>query len=663
MTKLWRLLLATWAIAVVMASGLGPVAQAQSDSEISSAPGLELGWEQLGMNPAVYFGATYPTQTLSVPVPSGLEPRQVRGVVHPGSNIASGYLEATDADGRFLGSIPVPSGPDGRAPLPFTIDVTDAKVAGDRLLVNLNLQITSGDPICGPPPSLEVSDVSVTFTGALPPPKTVQQFFPAVAPALDIYVDPMPTPAEQLTTLNVVAALTHRYRPAIIGITLHPLGRDQRPPVAPGGGIRRAIVIRDAGEPGIGVVTDTPAPYLAVTGQGKRLEEQAGLFRGDLLAAAQTSRTGVESTQPPSAPGPRSVTFGQIQANGTAAALGTGTISLDLAAARFPVAKPGAIDIHLLANYTPVQDDEKGTLIVGSAGTVLYTAELNTSGRVDSRFTIPSVVAARNAALVLTLNYQPSAGACNPRTVPMTFQVDPASTATRTDGAPVAMGGFASLPQGFTPTFQVATDASDFNTLNRAAQLVALVQQASGEALRPQLVSLDDAATSNSGALIIANAESVNRYELDPPIGASGQLTSIEATDAGAATIPDGLASIQAFAQNNRTVLLVTTSGDWSLTEPLFTHLAALKNGWTDLSGDVLLAGQGAQPQTLTIRAAGPVELPAASGTHWKLVAWLVAGVLLVMAGLVAFLYLRRRRNTKAARGDNAKTAAEGAGA
>ena len=160
---------------------------------------------------------------------------------------------------------------------------------------------------------------------------------------------------------------------------------------------------------------------------------------------------------------------------------------------------------------------------------------------------IPAEIAARNPGLVLTVAYEPGAGGCTPRTVPMDFQVDPISTATVKPGGAVSMGGFASLPQAFIPTFQVAMDGSDPDELLHATTIAGLVQQMSPVELRPILVTIDQASGSNASALIIASAQTVKRHNLNPLIDATGNLTNIDVPADVSASITDGLATVQSF--------------------------------------------------------------------------------------------------------------------
>ncbi len=566
----------------------------QTVSETSPFPTMTLGWQQLGMSSALYFGAANTTQTATIPAPAGLAPITLSGMLHSATNIPSGYVEAQTTDGRFLGSVPVPDLAAGRTSVPFSIDVSSVPVIRNQAQVNMVLRISGGDTVCGPPPTLVISDFTVAFAGDVSPPTTLAQYFPPIAPTIDLYVDPQPTSAEKLTTLSLVTALTHRYQPASVRINLRQLARTEAEPPPDGDSLTRAIVIRDRSDvddPDIRLVTNAVRPYVVVTGKGPTLEQQVALFRDRLLAVAQTDSVVVKAAKIASAQGARTATFGQLHATGGASVLGEATISLNLGTASFTLARPGMIDIHLMANYTPVDDNEKGTMIAAAGGVVLATERLDKSGRLDTKFTIPAEIAARNPGLVLTVAYEPGAGGCTPRTVPMNFQVDPTSTASVKPGGAVAMGGFASLPQAFIPTFQVAMDGTDPAELSHAATIVGLVQRVSPVELRPILVSLDQASASNASALIIANAQAVHRHNLNPPIDTAGDLSNIDVPMEVSADIPSGLATLQSYAQNNRTVVLVSSSANWEMATPLFDYLGGLQDGWRDLNGDVVVTG------------------------------------------------------------------------
>ena len=160
----------------------------------------------------------------------------------------------------------------------------------------------------------------------------------------------------------------------------------------------------------------------------------------------------------------------------------------------------------------------------------------------------------------------------------MTFQIDPRSTLTmHRGGAP--LGGFTAFPSEFSPNFVVALDGSGPDQLAYAARIVAAVSRLTQTHLTPQVVGLQAAADATSGALIVANSEAIKQTSLNPPIGGDGSMVNFALPTELHVNIDGGLGSIQAFAdpQRNRSVILVTTTGDWTLVDPLFSYIDGIR--------------------------------------------------------------------------------------
>lgn len=649
--QLWSSVIGMLCIAAAQVALIPVAAQAEPDqppppdqSASTEVPAVTLDWQRLGMTSSLYFGEDNVTQSLKIPVPEGLSPTTLTGALHSVSNIPAGYVEAQTTDGRFLGTIPIPDRATGRTSSPFTVDIGSVPIVRHAAQLNFVLRRVGGGDICDPPPTLVMSDFSVAFGGDSTPPTTIEGFFPSVAPTVNVYVDPKPTAAEKLTTLSFVAALTSSYRPAPVTINVQPLARTEAEPPIDNDKFTRAVVIRDAdnSSPGVNLVTREGSPYLLLAGKGDKLVEQVRLFQDKLIAVAQDTKVTVTSAQTGSRPGASTMTFDELHATGSAKVFGQSFIPLDLGSGLFERAKPGSVDVHLQANYTPVDDTEKGTMAVTIGGVVVRTVRLDTTGHVETEFTIPADVAARDQTLGLSVTYEQSAGTCTARSIPMDFQVDPMSTASVKSGG-VALGGFAALPTGFVPTFQVAMDDTDPAQLAHAAAIVGLIQRMSSVVLKPDIVTLEEASTSGTSALIIANARSVHAQKLDPPIDTAGDLSSIDLPAPVVANISTGIASLQSYAQNNRTVVLVTTSGNWEMASAIFNYLSSL-TGWQDLSGDVLVSGQGGNPQTLTIRTDRPTLDTRQSGLSVGNWVELGGAALLLLGAVAGVVYLLTRR-------------------
>lgn len=646
---------------MVAISMTGVVGLAVGQPADDAPPVTAIGWQQLGINPQISLVGDDVTQRISIPVPPGLSPITFSGLLSAVNNIPSGFIEAQTVDGRFVGSVPIPNIPPGQPPAPFTFDIASVPVMHREVQLNLILRVDDTDDVCEPLPTLVMTDISATFTGAVQSPTTIEEFLPVVAPVIDLYVDPAPTDAEKSTVLRLVAALTKHYQPATVTTNVLSLPRMEAGPPPDRDPSVRAIVIRDVDEPeaGVRLVTDAGPPYLLMAGRGEALARQPGLFRDGLQKVAQTGTVTVESAETAPGEGAATATFEQLRIGGSTSVMGESYIFLNIAPALSTSAEPGIVDVRLLANYTPVEEVEKGTMVVAAGDVVLTTVRLDASGRVDNRFSIPADVAARDQDLTVTIRYEPGPG-CTPITLPMKFEIDPMSTATVRPGGAVEMGGFAALPQGFIPKFQVALDGSDPDELAHAAKIIGSIQRLTTTALNPELVGIDQAATSDTSALVIASAQTVEEKNLNPPITPKGGRSEVDLPASVVVDISTGLAALQSYAQNGRTIVLLAASGPWTLATPLFDYLAGLPQGWRNLSGDVLVVGQGLVPRELTVRTDGPVM----AGSHgvnadaveqesdtrgWYEWTLLGAGVLVILTLIGATIVLLRKRSRPSA--------------
>ncbi|MGE2722815.1 hypothetical protein [Mycolicibacterium celeriflavum] len=614
-------------------------------AQTDETPPLRLSWEQLGMSPTIGFTAANSAQSVTIPVPEGTRLGMFFGELQSIVNVTGGYIEIAGDDGSLLGSVPIPDVSLGQATVPFAIDVSTLVIRDQTARFNVVLRQMGADPICGSTPNVTINRLAVEFIGPITPPTTIDQFFPVLLSGIDIYVDPAPTKSEGQAVVTLASLLTRHYRDIPIDLRVLPLPRTDEP-LSEWNAMRRTVVVRDGvtddrgGE--VAVTAPHGVPYLLITGKGGSLVDQTALFRSQLLVISQTPTAAIDSTEPMAVRGTNTASFRQLGAGGRITVLGQSSIYTGFDTAVFGLANPGRLDVHLLAHYSSVKDSEKGTLLVRSGGQVLYSAELDQSGRLDATFSVPGDLGSRGAGLELAVTYEPAPGACNPRTVPLTFEIDDASTVT-VAGGNVSMGGFEALPVGFSPTFQVALGEYDTNYLSRAVAVIAPVQKLTSRELLPTLVDVNQAAHSGSGALIVADSKAVEETRLEPPIASERNAVEMDLPPDVVARIPGGLGSIQAFADNDRTVVLVTTSGDWSLVNPVFDYLVTRPGGWRDLRGDVVVAGAGGKAKNITIHSNGPALRVAETSNRW--VPWaLVGATAALIAGTVAMVTRSRRR-------------------
>lgn len=617
-------------------------------------PSVVLDWSTLGLSSSLIFSAANQVQSIAIPVPQGLTPIAITGTIDAPQRFSGGYVEFDSASGDLLGSVTPPSGTQIQTQKPFSVALTTANVQNNLLDVGLVVRLPSQSDsatACDQIGSLNLRNLKIAFTGTPAAPRSISQFFPGVLRSVTFDVDPKPTLAEQQTVLAFVAGLVQHYRPVPVTIKMAPLARTAQIPDVPVSPLDRTVIIRQNGVAGIRVAADGSgkSSVLLVGGSATTLPIQATLFANNLSSIAQTSSATVTKAVAPLSSVADTYTLDQLGITAQGTVLGQGDLyfGLDQGLIGGPLQ---SLTIDLIASYTPLSSQTYGTVTAQVNGTSVFSAQLGSSGKINSKIKVPVELLTRNIGVTLNISYQLQT-TCSPITAGVDFTVDPRSAIT-VQREQTAAGGFRSLPTAFDPGFQVWLQNDDVQTLAYAAYSVAGMQGLTSLLLNPTVVDTAEVQNSHVGALIVCGSTGISRLGLQPPI--SGRGASVGVSSSLAAQIPEGLGSIQVFAdtKRNRTVLLVTTTGSWSLVDPLFAVLNQTQPvdstapTWATLNGDVLFAGLGGQPTPLTVLTNGqPVFTPPGSGSTRF---WIELGVVAVF-GVVGYqvLVLFRRRRSK----------------
>lgn len=632
---------------VVGGSIPGPAHAAPGDPEVA------LAWPSLGLNAGMTLGP-YSATDFTVPVPAGLTAVRVRGMIHAPMNIDGGSLEIDDGDGRFLGAVDLPPAASAAPVTPFDVDISGAHVQASS--VKLTFTVRPGgnyDRICGPIQQLTLSDLTTVFTGAEAPVTTVATFFAPVLKQVFVYAPNDASPAEQQAVLTLVSTLARTYRPQPLAITIVSQPRGATPPPAPQ--MARAVVVEQTDKSGSAGLTvekpATPGVYVRLTGKGAELSTQVSLLGNRLQSLAQTPAVRVDQAGASAVPSSGTMTFDQLGMTGSAEVLRTSSMSVAVDRSSLGAGRVDGVKVHLLASYTPVADDDTATVVIRSDGIIVYRAVLDRSGVLDATFDLGRNTFGQFVSLDFALTYTPH-DRCGPLMAPISFQVDPRSTLTpHRGGAP--LGGFGAMPSEFSPDFMVALDGSSPEQLSYAARLVSAIARLTDNPLTPQVVDVKTAIDANTGALIAASSKALEHSTLNPLLSGDGTAVDVELPTALQVDMDGGIGSIQAFADQarNRSVVLVTTTGSWTLVDPLFRYLDGLNGGWSQLFGDLLAAGPAGDPTNLAIRtkAEGATDDVAASGAEsdgsprpWRAVG-AGAGIVALIAIAAMFAWTRRR--------------------
>ncbi|GAT11176.1 hypothetical protein H7I77_23805 [Mycolicibacterium novocastrense] len=635
-------------IPVAAAAALvAPAASAQPDPP--PAPGAEdlrLSWSSLGLPSDVRFVSANTNQDFRMPLPAGFTPRRLQGQIHAPVNFGPGFVEIEDARGTFLGAVNLPTVSPDQAVVPFDVDLSQAPSTSSPLTLSFTVRQNTGEgQICGPGQELHISQLTTIYAGAEPPPTTVDTFFAPVLQRLTIYAPGDADRSEQEAVLALASAVERAYQPQPVSITVANKPRDTPPPAA--GQLTRAIAV-ERGTAGLTLTNPgTTETYLRLSGRGDQLTAQVALLRDDLQSMAQTTAARVDQAVSPTDRSGDTVTFGELSMEGKDEVLRTSDLTVGVDRAALGGGRLEKVRVHLLADYTPVDGDDVATLVVRANDDVVHSAELDTSGRVDTAFDVPSDQFGERLTLTLTVTYTPRF-LCSSMIAPLTFQIDEESTLTVTRGG-AARGGFAALPSGLMPAFLVALDGSSPNQLDYAARVLVAMARVSSVELIPRVVELKSAAASDQPALIVASSAGLKQTDLNPPVSGEGSAIRVDG-DNLRVDVERGVGSVQAFADTprDRPVVLVTTTAAWPLVDPLIGYIEGLPGGWSGLTGDVLAAGAQGTPTDVAIRsdvvAQNAVAADDSSNRHWG---WIAAGVAVLVALAIAagWLALRRRLN------------------
>lgn len=649
-------------LAVMLSCSLAPPLTANADPLIAdpaTVNELALPWGDLGLNPSMTLVGANNNQDFTIPVQPGTSVRRLRGLIHAPIDFGAGFVEIDDTMGTVLATVELPAVVPAQATVPFDVDVSAAKPTRSGIALSFTVREgpISQEQRCGRAEQVQLSDLVAVYSGNEPAPNTLAEFFPPILQGLNIYAPLDADESEQQATLTLASAVAQTYAPQKPAIRVVKQRRGATPPPAPQ--FTRAVVI-ESGDAAIDVVNAGKSDvYLKVAGRGDQLADQLSPIVNQLQSLLQVAKARVDAAGSTTAPVSDELSFGQLNIAGESTVLRTSKLTVGVDRSALGAGRVNGVQTHLLANYTPVASLDSASLMVRANGHVVYTSPLDDSGRVDAVFDVPSEFLTQRIDFEFDLTFSPRQ-LCSPTIAPLTFQLDPRSTLTTKRGGP-ALGGFSAVPSEFSPEFLVAFDGTNPNELDYAAQTIAAIARTSGTAMMPRVVDVTSAAESTTGALILANAATIGETSLQPPVGGESTDVRVDLSTQLRADIDGGLGSVQAFADEprNRTVILVTTSGDWSLVEPILGYLTQQPGGWSRLDGNVAVAGAAGVVDDLSIDPGlSASSAPQDDGAGWT--TWLAIGIgCVALAAVVAGAVLWRSRRRRDATGTKTTTSAD----
>lgn len=593
--------------------------------------------------PGTLSTAAQNTSSVAVPVPFGVEPRAITGVLTMPEVIDGGSV-VFRINGQVVETVPSALYQKVRIP----VDTPDVIADG-----TIGLTMTTQGPIpvgatCIPAGGVaSMRKVELDYRGTEVAPTTVGTFFPATSAGFTVVV-PEDAGAETITAgLTAVAALAYRYdddTPIELALTV--------PAAETATASQRVVALVEGqeGEVTTAVSTTAGIPLLTLTGAGDSLIDAARSLSTDALGLS-----GTDAENPSLQTKPRSTartrTFDDLGIDAVAlSGYGSTTQHLELRQDSFGV-PVSSMDLHLEGSHTAFAEGSGARLDVRANGVLVGSTVLGDDATFDRDVQIPSGKLRSVNALDLTLNaLAPDGSACTPPSIP------PAEVDLDTEGSTVTVEhgtgqaqGFQLFPQVFEGTLPVALRSAEgrqASTAINAAALIAALQRAAGSPLEIQLMDPDAfLADDRSGLMVGAlNSDSI---ALDAPLELSATRILDREDSTVEVTSQEPYAALESVDRNNRLVLMLGSWAPGNRAAPgeLARKVvdAVVNQGWPQLDGDLVIADQANAAFVTASRSLAPHQVVTEEKSYAKWFA-VVIGVLLLLLALQVVIAIRRDR-------------------
>lgn len=636
-------------VAAVMVMTTGslnfPAAFAAPEDDVLRAASPVLGLQMLGANSTVSFYGVQGTETLTIPVPSGLQPAELTALVEIPVNLRVGTLTVSQDD-RTISRMSLPDG--DRAPI--TVPLAGVNVVDNSVTVVLRSYLVPLEGYCLDPTNpLRLTDAAIRYDGAENPPATVADFLPPILRKLTVFIPPRPLNIESDAAIRLATAVVARYGKQNPEIAVVPLAADQAGPPEPPAPMERQIVIREGAEVAVALRGDSGVPWLLISGPPNQLVNQARLLSSDVSRLAVSSKAVVGPLK--SVPQlPADVTtirqLGQPGVNATAL---DPQVSIGLDQTRLGRSVRN-VRVHLRGTYTPLPSSVGGSVVVAINGETLEQWPTETSGVIDRWVDIPNRLLQRYTNLGVAINVAGNTGPCG-EFQPITLTIDGDSPVESSAADPPLSAGFQSMPQALMPRIEVGVGQDAFADTRRAMSIMVGLQRMSALPMDTVVMSLKEAIDSpNPAVLISAGGWSDQRVTLPVNASESGELkvAGVDGShDETTLTLDPAqpFGSMQTVFDGRRTLLIATSNGSPEQLDALLGWLDAVPVRWTRLTGTAVLAPAGRDP--VTFGAANPEEVASFAEDGKRLpYLWIGAGIVAVVAVGAGLIWWRSRQKT-----------------
>ncbi len=615
-----------------------------------------LSLRDLGSDTSISFYGDSSTTSLSFPVPAGLTPTTLNGVLDFPFNIRSGTLTVTQGD-RHISQIVLPM----TDLAPVVIPLEGVEIIDQSVTVSLTLTALPDEGYClDPLHPIQILDGSISYNGAELPPTTVADFLSPVVRTLTIGVPATPSQGESEAAVQLAAAMTARYRSQVPQVAVVPLADGTnfgRPPQP----FERRIVVKEGQDEGLSLIGAPGVADLLVSGPADKLANATRLLTDSSLPLATSVKVIPGKLRPPYAalPGDSTTLTALGQPNLTGAGVAP-QVSIALDQTRFGHPTRG-FKLHLMGSHTPVPGGVGSTLTASIGDEIIQTWPTEANGLIDRWVEIPDRLVQRYTSLVVGLETSGNLGRCG-EFRPIKLSINGSSIVQSTPANPPIPTGFRSLPQALLTTVQIGVKTNDLADTVRAAELLIALQRLSVVPLSIKLGSLEQAIKSDQPAILIS-PDGWSDQSISLPVSADDNRLTLETLDSdGKENVQTtltlepgvGFGSLQTVFEGNRSLLIATSNGAPGELDRLLSWLNADPNKWSALRGAVVVAIAGRDPETVPDRTPltvyGPPTSPAAQkasdGTlsPW----WALAGLgAALVVGVAAFQVGSRRSRAR----------------
>lgn len=634
----------TAAAIVVIPSMMVPSAAAApgDGGSLSQSPVLAL--PALGGGTTLSFYGQQGTQTVTIPVPPGLAPADLRATVELPPNLASGTISAIQQD-RTLSRVPIPA---DRTTV--TIPLRGATIVDNSVALTLRTDLVPPNGLCifDPADPMRLIDPSVAFSGTETAPSDVADFLPPILEKLTVSIPASPSRSESDAAVALSAAVVAYYGTQPVEVVVQALPAGQEVPAVPSAPFERQITIIEQASSGVTLLESPGVPALVISGPAAELTNQTMLLTSDISRLAVSSRAVAGPLRVSPQLPPDRTTLRELGEPGVSAtALTDPQVSIGIDQTRLG-RSAGNIRVNLKGSYTPLPPNYGGQLVVSVGEQVITRWAAESNGTIDRWIDIPDRLLQRFTDLNVAVDAAGDTGGCG-ESAPITLTVDGDSPVQSTPADPPVPPGFQSIPQAMMPQIQVGIAVGSLADTQRATSIVTGLQRLSSVPIATTVVPLDEA-TSSSNSAILISPDTWNDPDITLPVSTSADgPIELEGVDSGGEkttlTLDPAVAfgSLQTVFDGKRTVLVATSTGAPGQLDSLLSWLDADKERWVTLNGNALVAAPDRDPVAMSAGVT-PQQPSSGDDTDLSTIRWIGVGILVAIALGVGILVLRSRR-------------------